>query len=282
MRSRYLESTGIAFAVLLTMSPVARGQSAPLPSRQASSQHDQIAAYVSEASQRFGIPEAWIVAIMRVESAGDPTVTSSAGAMGLMQVMPSTYATLRVQLGLGANPYDLHDNIMAGAGYLREMHERYGAAGFLAAYNAGPGRWEDYLAGVRPLPPETMRYVVRLAPMLDAHDATVLARAVSPMAVTPETAPIFVALRKMTARSSQPSMAMSVQAAAASPSGQQRLKDMFVARSAALGLQSTSSGEGEGPAQPRSLPGTSASDPVRQILPSTAMFVSRQPSQVRR
>ena len=101
------------------------------------------AGHVAEAARRFGIPEAWIWSVMRVESAGDPRATSHAGAKGLMQVMPGTYAELRVRYALGPNAYDPRASILAGAAYLREMHDRYGSAGFLAAYNAGPGRWED-------------------------------------------------------------------------------------------------------------------------------------------
>lgn len=120
------------------------------------------AVHVAEAAHRFGIPEAWIWSVMRVESAGDPAATSRAGAMGLMQVMPGTYAELRSRYGLGPNAYDVRDNILAGAAYLREMHDRYGAAGMLAAYNAGPGRWEDYLSRGRPLPAETVAYMARV------------------------------------------------------------------------------------------------------------------------
>jgi hypothetical protein len=78
--------------------------------------------------------------------------------------MPATWAELRVRHRLGGNPYDPRDNILAGAAYLREMHDRYGSPGFLAAYNAGPGRYEEYLAG-RPLPAETRAYVAALAPL---------------------------------------------------------------------------------------------------------------------
>jgi hypothetical protein len=46
--------------------------------------------------------------------------------MGLMQIMPETWAILRAHSGLGANPYDPHDNIRACAAYLRELHDRYG------------------------------------------------------------------------------------------------------------------------------------------------------------
>ena len=75
---------------------------------------------------------------MRVESLGDPLALSPKGAMGLMQIMPDTWSELRSRYGLGADPYDPHDNIIAGAAYLRELHDRYGERGFLAAYNAGP------------------------------------------------------------------------------------------------------------------------------------------------
>ena len=104
---------------------------------------DPYAGHIAEAARRFGIPEAWIRAVMHVESRGDVRAISSAGAMGLMQIMPATWLELRARYGLGSNPYDPRDNIMAGAAYLREMHDRYGSPGFLAAYNAGPGRYEE-------------------------------------------------------------------------------------------------------------------------------------------
>lgn len=123
-----------------------------------------IVAIVTEAAQRAGIPEAWIWSVMRIESAGDMHAVSRAGAMGLMQLMPATWADLRVRLRLGNDPFDPHDNIVAGAFFLRAMHDRYGEPGFLAAYNAGPGRYEDYLYRHRPLPAETTAYLARLAP----------------------------------------------------------------------------------------------------------------------
>lgn len=124
---------------------------------------DPVAVFIAEAAQRFGIPERWIRAVIRAESAGDVRATSSAGAMGLMQIMPDTWAALRTRHRLGRDPYDPRDNILAGAAYLREMYDRYGSPGFLAAYNAGPGRYEAYLAG-RPLPAETRAYVAALVP----------------------------------------------------------------------------------------------------------------------
>ena len=128
---------------------------------------DPNAAHIAEAARRFGIPEHWIVAVLRAESAGDVRAVSSAGAMGLMQVMPDTWAGLRIRHRLGRDPYDPRDNILAGTAYLREMFDRYGnVAAMLAAYNAGPGRYDEYLATGRALPPETRAYVAALAPIL--------------------------------------------------------------------------------------------------------------------
>jgi soluble lytic murein transglycosylase-like protein len=128
-------------------------------------------AYVTEAARRFAIPESWISAVMRVESAGDPRAVSPKGAAGLMQIMPETWADLRARYTLGGDIYDPRDNIMAGAAFLRELYDRYGAPGFLAAYNAGPGRYENHLATGRPLPAETIAYVNRLAPIVGGTSA---------------------------------------------------------------------------------------------------------------
>lgn len=125
------------------------------------------AAHVADAARRFGVPEAWIWAVMRVESRGDPRAVSPAGAMGLMQLMPATWAAMRARYGLGRDPFDPRDNIMAGAAYLRAMYDRYGdTAAMLAAYNAGPGRYDDYRARGRPLPAETIAYVTQIAPAI--------------------------------------------------------------------------------------------------------------------
>ena len=139
-------------------------QSAPVARAVADDPHGD---YIAEASQRFGIPEHWIRAVLRAESAGDVRAISSAGAMGLMQVMPDTWASLRVRYRLGRDPYDPRDNILAGSAYLREMWDRYGnVAAMLAAYNAGPGRYDGHRATGRPLPAETRAYVAALAPTL--------------------------------------------------------------------------------------------------------------------
>mgnify|MGYP003673069249 CR=1 FL=1 len=130
---------------------------------------DPIAAHIAETAQRFGIPEHWIVAVMRAESAGNTRAVSSAGAQGLMQVMPATWDDLRVRHRLGSDPFDPRDNILAGAAYLREMYDRYGTIpAMLAAYNAGPDRYDEHLTTGRPLPAETRAYVDLLAPALGA------------------------------------------------------------------------------------------------------------------
>ena len=122
--------------------------------------------YIHEASGRFGVPENWIRSVMRQESGGQEDVISWAGAMGLMQVMPDTYDGLRARYNLGDDPFDPHNNILAGTAYLREMYDRFGSPGFLAAYNAGPNRLDQYLSNGAPLPTETVNYVASMAPLL--------------------------------------------------------------------------------------------------------------------
>ncbi|MFT9073214.1 lytic transglycosylase domain-containing protein [Gluconobacter potus] len=127
---------------------------------------DPYADMITEAATRAQIPASWIAAVLHAESRGDAHAVSSAGAMGLMQVMPGTWSSLRASLGLGDDPFDPHDNILAGATYLRWMRDRYGEAGFLAAYNAGPARYDEHLATGRPLPAETRNYVASVSARL--------------------------------------------------------------------------------------------------------------------
>ena len=150
------------------------------------------AAHIAEAAQRFGIPERWIVAVMGAESAGDTRAVSHAGARGLMQVMPGTWDHLRVRYRLGLDPFDPRDNILAGAAYLREMYDRYGTIpAMLAAYNAGPDRYDEHLATGRPLPAETRAYVDQLAPALGTTEASTGAPPAPPPPDWRE-APLFV------------------------------------------------------------------------------------------
>ena len=156
----------VVMVVLFAACGIANAQPAAAAQSTVTSKSDRIEGFVAEAALRFGIPTSWITAVMQAESRGVVRAVSPKGAMGLMQIMPDTWSGLRSRYGLGANPFDPHDNIVAGAAYLRELHDRYGTAGFLAAYNAGPGRYEDHLTSGRPLPAETQAYVAALAPLL--------------------------------------------------------------------------------------------------------------------
>ena len=131
---------------------------------------------IARAAQRFAIPDTLIRAVIAVESNGAVFAVSPKGAMGLMQLMPGTWGELRLRYALGTDPFDPCDNIFAGTAYLRELLDRYGDPGFLAAYNAGPGRYEAYLGG-RPLPPETIAYVARLSGRMMGGNAPVPVRA---------------------------------------------------------------------------------------------------------
>ncbi len=137
------------------------------------------AAYVDEAAQKAGLPVALIRAVLSTESAGDRRAVSRKGAMGLMQLMPATWQALRRQFNLGTDPFDPHDNILAGAYYLRALYDTYGADGFLAAYNAGPGRWENHRDTGQPLPAETRAYVAAITQKLGPDALNMKSLAVS-------------------------------------------------------------------------------------------------------
>ncbi|MGE4302620.1 MAG: lytic transglycosylase domain-containing protein [Novosphingobium sp.] len=169
----------VALAILLLGSPCAAlAQDAPAGEITASGPY---AAPIVEAAQRFGIPERWIWAVMRAESNGDPRAVSPVGAMGLMQIMPATWVSLRSRYRLGSDPFNVRDNILAGVAYLREMYDRYGdVTAMLAAYNAGPGRTDEYLSRGRPLPVATRVYIAKLASITGGSDDTRLAVAQPP------------------------------------------------------------------------------------------------------
>lgn len=128
---------------------------------------------MKEASRRFGVPQTWIWAVMRIESGGrtmlaeNQPITSRAGAMGLMQVMPETYAAMRRLYGLGPNAYDPHDNVMAGAAVLKILSVKYPYPSFFAAYNAGPATLEAAMRGQRLLPSETTAYIASVGSILN-------------------------------------------------------------------------------------------------------------------
>ncbi|MBV8800410.1 MAG: transglycosylase SLT domain-containing protein, partial [Alphaproteobacteria bacterium] len=127
---------------------------------------------ITAAAKRFNVPEAWIRAVMQVESGGrtmmaeSEPIKSSAGAMGLMQLMPETYREMREQYHLGANAYDPGDNIVAGTAYLKRLRSKYGYPQMFAAYNDGPGHLDRRLQNAGLLPVETRNYLVKVAGLL--------------------------------------------------------------------------------------------------------------------
>jgi hypothetical protein len=140
------------------------------------------AKFTAEASRRFDLPEHIIRTVMGVESDCDPRALSSKGAIGLMQIMPATWQELRRRYALGNDPYDAHDNILAGSAYLREMRDRFGTPGLLAAYNAGPERYATYLATGRALPDETSLYLAKVGASVGANLPEGTLKRVTPVA----------------------------------------------------------------------------------------------------
>jgi soluble lytic murein transglycosylase-like protein len=131
---------------------------------------------IAEASQRFNVPETWIRSVMQAESGGrtmlgeNRPITSGAGAMGLMQLMPSTWRDMRADHRLGPDPYAPRDNIFAGAAYLHWLNAKYGYPALFAAYNDGPGNLEARLLDAGLLPAETRSYLTRVTAAVEGRD----------------------------------------------------------------------------------------------------------------
>src|SRR5690349_447517 len=128
---------------------------------------------IAEASRRFDVPERWVRIVMQVESGGrtmsddKQPIVSRAGAMGLMQLMPSTYRDMRAEFGLGSDPFAPRDNVLAGTAYLRWLKSKYGYPAMFAAYNDGPGHLEMRLRDAGLLPGETRSYVARVTAAIE-------------------------------------------------------------------------------------------------------------------
>ena len=133
---------------------LALGDAAPAPARSAT---ETFASFVERATQRNRVDPALVRAVIANESGFDARAVSSAGAQGLMQLMPATAAAYGV-----ANPFDPAQNVLGGTSYLRDLLDRFGGdfRSALAAYNAGPGAVARY-GGVPPFA-ETRAYVERV------------------------------------------------------------------------------------------------------------------------
>jgi hypothetical protein len=185
-----------AAALAILVPGLGAAKAAPVAAAGAATEPPAVAQAVAESSARFSIPPDWIRAVMRVESGGNARALSPKGAIGLMQIMPDTWRTLRRRYSLGDDPYDAHDNILGGTALLREFYDRFGAGGFLAAYNAGPSRYLAFLTQGRPLELETQIYLAKLAALLPGLPFGGAASA-PPLPPDWRTAPLFASAAPM-------------------------------------------------------------------------------------
>lgn len=120
---------------------------------------------IREAAAEAGLRPNLVRAVAAVESSLKPLARSSRGALGLMQLMPATARELGVE-----NPFDVGENLRAGARYLRQLLERFDGDTrlALAGYNAGPGTVQRY--GAVPPYGETRRYIEKVVDLLDKLD----------------------------------------------------------------------------------------------------------------
>ncbi len=246
LKSRPVAALLAAIGVLALTPDLALAGPEPVPVPRASTPTPTLQDLIAEASRRFGVPASWIAEVMAVESRGRTGALSPKGAIGLMQVMPETYADMRARYGLGANPWEPRDNVLAGTAYLRLLYDRYGAPGFLVAYNAGPGRWDDYRLRARPLPAETVAYLARLGPVVGGSVLPLPTFAGWSAPRSPLSAPIFVRVASATApMHTATERGRIVRIIDANASVVRRSDAIFVTRSGAAGAQFGTPSDGE-------------------------------------
>lgn len=150
-----------------------------------SSYPQNYAEYVETYTEAYGVPESLVYAVIRTESGFDSGVVSSAGAVGLMQLMPDTFTWLTNEILFdhleSGMLYDPETNIKYGTYYLSRLYDRYGDWELaLAAYNGGPGNVDEWLAdpaysdgegGLSKIPfRETRRYVKKVTDAREVYE----------------------------------------------------------------------------------------------------------------
>ena len=153
---RVRRGLGIAALVLAVPAWPSRASAAP------GTQPGPCAVHAPEAAVRSGVTVDIILRVMRAESDGQPLVRSPKGAIGCMQIMPTTWDYLAPRYDLGADAFDARMNMIGGAFYLAELQRRFGMPGAFAAYSAGPSRYLRFVEKGVPLPAETVAYVNRI------------------------------------------------------------------------------------------------------------------------
>ncbi|HEX7556424.1 MAG TPA: lytic transglycosylase domain-containing protein [Leptolinea sp.] len=133
------------------------GTTASTGSSTSATSNSSFESIIQQASSKYGVDADLVKAVIQNESAYDPSAVSSAGAMGLMQLMPTTAESLGVD-----NPMDPAQNVDGGVKLLRELLNQFGGniSNTLAAYNAGPSAVQQY-GGIPPYQ-ETQTYVKRI------------------------------------------------------------------------------------------------------------------------
>ena len=149
----------------LSEQPVAVYSSTSQPSTPLGSDKAWLEPIIAKASSRYGVDTGLIKAVIKAESNFNPTAVSSAGARGLMQLMPGTARSLGVN-----DSFDPEQNVMAGTRFLRDLLDRYNGDvdSALAAYNWGPGNVDR-----KPerMPRETRNYLVRVKQLYASYSA---------------------------------------------------------------------------------------------------------------
>jgi len=164
--SKLIEESNNRFIVFRRRLPVPSNE-LPAMSKKLAVRRNRYAALIKRTARRFKLQPELLHAVIRAESAYNPTAVSPAGAIGLMQLMPATAARYKV-----SDPYDPTENVRGGAQYLRFLLKMFGnnLRLALAGYNAGENAVVKYGNQIPPYP-ETQQYVRKVVQFLWAERA---------------------------------------------------------------------------------------------------------------